>query len=316
MLEFINGKSRWRSYKTAKTTLASFPGDVFYATEPVWCNGKIYVFSGNSHLNDNAAHSMLRIYNPATNSWSSIATGFSSLAWHSACVDGQYIYLYGSTHGGIHYRFNSADNSITHINTYSNAPTQGRSSYTRIDRKCYFLDCILNVPGSVASGFKSMRWLIYDIALGTWSRTAEFGASTGGPTARMHHACTAYNGKLYLHGGYEPLSGQFSDLWEYTPSSHTWRRLADSPLDMHTHDIECFGDNLYTSCAWSNNAQSNEIYVYSLKYNRWTLADGLSIPGWDLQSCSDGASTYVLGGSSGATSQTVFHGLSRIDILN
>ena len=78
----------------------------------------------------------------------------------------------------------------------------------------------------------------YTPATDTWDN---LGATPLDP--RVNPTACVHNGKAYIglgfHGKYSQDSTYLRDWWEYTPSSGTWKRLADYP-NHYTDDATAF----------------------------------------------------------------------------
>ena len=46
---------------------------------------------------------------------------------------------------------------------------------------------------------------------------------------RVDHASAAFNGKLYVFGGYAPGADRMDLVEVYSPASNSWARAADMP---------------------------------------------------------------------------------------
>ncbi|XP_040190829.1 kelch domain-containing protein 3, partial [Rana temporaria] len=67
------------------------------------------------------------------------------------------------------------------------------------------------------------RIRVFDMMIESWVEAAP---STAPPEGRRSHSAVAYQGELYVFGGYNArLNRHFQDLWKYSPDSGRWQRV-------------------------------------------------------------------------------------------
>ncbi|MDD3927479.1 MAG: S8 family serine peptidase, partial [bacterium] len=182
---------------------------------------KIYVFGGymqGGSLTTAAAE----VYNPATDSWSSIAsmpTARADLA--AAELDGK-IYCVGG--------YNDAtDTDLSDVTAYdpaTNKYTAKRSLSQPTVWPCLSsLDGKLYLTGGISGDNVLSTLLSYDPATNLWS------ALTPMRRSRVRHSMVTLNGKIYVFGGYDGstclASGEV-----YDPVAGSWSDIADMPLPL------------------------------------------------------------------------------------
>lgn len=114
------------------------------------------------------------------------------------------------------------------------------------------------------SAYLSDWWAFY-IPGNTWTRLADF------PGGQRANAIGFFaNGNIYAGTGNDndPANYATSDFWQYTPSSNSWKQVADVPgiplrcasaFSINNYGYVCLGigDTTYTTGGWKYNAASN-----------------------------------------------------------
>lgn len=94
---------------------------------------------------------------------------------------------------------------------------------------------------------------------------------------RLHPAACVHNGKVYLGLGFDGKYGRDTcyhrDWWEFTPSTQTWRQLADYPNNYTDRAIAFAADGeLYVGYGFFWNYR-RDMFRYNIADNRWDSID-------------------------------------------
>ncbi|HEX7313413.1 MAG TPA: kelch repeat-containing protein, partial [Pyrinomonadaceae bacterium] len=221
----VNPLSTPEAYDTATnswTTLAPMPTRRFGAAGGV-IGGKLYVAGGWNNdysVSINPYKDMLEAYDPASNSWATLAPmprARYNLA--AGVIDGK-LYAVGGYDPGVGYTnelaaYDPASNSWA---TLAPMPT-GRYALAAValNGKLYAVGGGCAGCGSPSSGY-SRDLEAYDPASNSWTRLAPM------PTGRYNIAAAALGGKLYVLGG--ARGGVLDTVDVYDPATDTWATTA------------------------------------------------------------------------------------------
>lgn len=193
--------------------------------------GKLYVFGGYQDMSFKPANSA-RVYNPATNTWSEIASlpvGYTHVA-HAE--DDRYIYFAGGYPGtGPNGNQVFATNKVfyydTQTDTYGDLPNlpaaRGGGAMALLDRKLYFAG-----GNDISRVDKTDAWVLdLDNTAAGWTAIANL------PGARNHPAMVSLNGFVYFVGGQQlqdDAAIYSSNVWRYSPGANAWTSVASLPV--------------------------------------------------------------------------------------
>ncbi|MDQ5951538.1 MAG: large repetitive protein [Patescibacteria group bacterium] len=197
------------SYNTSSgawSTLAAAPASFTDDTKGVAAGSYIYFFRGSNTVT-------FYRYSIAENSWSTMADAPATVRYGGALAypgSGNYIYATRGNTTGSFWRYNISGNSWDDVSV-ADLPADAESSYgSRLisdDADVYYF------PGL---GIK--RFFKYDVSGNTWNEIAAI------PFAPYYGSDIAYQS-----GKFVALAGWYkNDLWEYSISSNTWRKLQDT----------------------------------------------------------------------------------------
>ena len=99
---------------------------------------------------------------------------------------------------------------------------------------------------------------------GTWSNVL----ATGSPTARHEAAMAAAGGKVYLMGG-----RGIKPVEEFDPATASWRKLGNTPIEMHHFQPVSHGDKIYVISAMTGKYPAETplatVYRYDPATDSW-----------------------------------------------
>jgi N-acetylneuraminic acid mutarotase len=143
------------------------------------------------------------------------------------------------------------------------------------------------VPGGVLdSGCCSNDLQIYDIATNSWTYGANQVAFRSGATS-------AWNGKIYVQGGFES-NGVSNETLIYTIATDSWAHAAQMPAARGLGRAVTVGAYIYyVGGMGSDNHAKPDLYRYDPQLNTWTTLAALNTARVDLELMSDGAYTLL-----------------------
>ncbi len=96
------------------------------------------------------------------------------------------------------------------------------------------------VPGGAANGKDSVATLeAYDPKTDQWTSLAP------APEARDHSMMAAFQGRIYVFGGYAKDWKVFSNVWTYDPAANQWTILNPMPASRTAGAAVTLGDHIY-----------------------------------------------------------------------
>jgi large repetitive protein len=212
------------------TTGPNPPGPAVENPAAVAFNGKLYVFGGSTGPFSGAVTSAA-VFNPASNSWTTLAPLGTARGGAAAQVIGTKIYVAGGMGA------NGA--SLASVEVYDpagNTWSSAAAMTTRRDNpgsavfngKLYiFGGRTRNADGSsINDTLASVE--MYDPATNSWIARAAM------PTGRRTMVVGTLNGRAQVMGGERtPSGGTFAQNEEYDPTTNSWRSLAAMPTPRH-----------------------------------------------------------------------------------
>ena len=148
----------------------------------------------------------------------------------------------------------------------------------------------------------------YSIERKRWTRVRPM------PVALNHAAAAAWNGRLYVVGGYASgsgLSGEQRLLLRYDPARNSWKRLAKPPSARAALGAAVVGDRLYAAGGVRGGQPLATLEVYDLRRNRWSTGPGMAVAREHLAVAAVGGFVYALAGR--ASGQGNFAVAERFD---
>lgn len=195
-------------------------------------NGKLYVFGGfyNEPLD---ATLQSKVYDPATNTWTSLAPLPEDVTHAGQATDGKFIYLVGGFVGK--YPGTSTDKfwkyDVTN-NLWSEGPLlpdkRGAGALVFLERALHYFGGVMkNADGAYEKDYGDHWVLQLDNPNPTWKSAAPL------PNPRNHMGGATAGGKIYAVGGqhlWDQLSGNQSSVHVYNPAIDTWKEVAPLPV--------------------------------------------------------------------------------------
>lgn len=115
--------------------------------------------------------------------------------------------------------------------------------------------------------------LVYDIAANAWDKAASF------PYAVHHAAAAAYDGRIYVFGGYVNGWQATSALWMYDPKADKWQRKADMPTPRAAAGAAVVAGKFHLVGGSGSNRLNTSVHeVYEPRTDRWTSAAPIPTP--------------------------------------
>jgi hypothetical protein len=232
------------------TPMAPIPAATSFASAVYWpATHKIYLFGGKLHLSGDP-FTATRIYDIATNTWSTGASLPAPRAYMTTARDGGQIYLAGGSATAVFaavasvYRYNPGTNGFTPL---ASLPVANGAGAGEVINGHFYV-----AGGSTGSGVPSDVLYDYDIGLNSWSTRAPM------PFALDHLTSGAIEGRMFVFGGgfngsliYTPAT----DSWLYGPGPRFLRRYAGS----HT----VIGSRIYAATGDSGGGSSSHAQVFT-----------------------------------------------------
>jgi N-acetylneuraminic acid mutarotase len=134
----------------------------------------------------------------------------------------------------------------------------------------------------------------YDIRRRRWSTVRSM------PVAVNHPTAVAYDGDLYVHGGYAAnlgLTEPTGALQRYDPSRNRWSRLPASPTARAAHAVAVIGHRLYAAGGANETGSLRSLEVYDFESRRWSRGPSFPPPARNhTTGVASGGRFYVLAG--------------------
>ncbi|MBI3502605.1 MAG: T9SS type A sorting domain-containing protein [Bacteroidetes bacterium] len=206
-------------------------------------------------------------YNPASNTWSQIASIPARRA-ASAFSIGNYGYVcMGIPPSGNYYtdilEYNPSNNTWTQKATFPGTPRYGASGIA-IGTKGY-VGC--GNEGSASGPFTNEFWE-FDPAANAWTQKTNF---PGTPRYGLTHMGWAVGNKGYLGFGLDNTMTWPSDFYEYDPTTDTWTQKTNFPLTGRSYGVAFAScGNYYAGCGQNNSIAFSDIWKYDPVTDTWT----------------------------------------------
>ncbi|MBS1812803.1 MAG: M36 family metallopeptidase [Acidobacteria bacterium] len=264
----------------------------------------LYVIGGRSTAASSTATNAVRRFDPANNSWTTLASLPMLLSSGEAVQLNGKIYVLGgqteTTAISTVYIYDIAANSWT---TGANAPI-GASAYAiGVDS----VRGIIYVTGGLDSQTNPLTNVnAYDTKTNTWSLLASM------KTARYAHEAAFIDGKLYVAGG-TGVAGGLSSGEVYDPATQQWNNIASLNRPRGFAASTPFKDaqgNAYWFVVGGQDTSTvttiGTAELYDVRNNRWTtLSDAFNLltPRTQINGTTVSDYFYVAGGGTGSASQ-------------
>src|SRR5207249_10793520 len=92
------------------------------------------------------------------------------------------------------------------------------------------------------------------------------------------HAAAAYNGRMYVAGGYDG-AGSVSAFQKYDIASNTWSIGPWLPTPLGGEAIAAYNGNVYVVGGTLDGiTPSSSVYIYTIALDTWSVGPSLPIP--------------------------------------
>jgi N-acetylneuraminic acid mutarotase len=150
----------------------------------------------------------------------------------------------------------------------------------------------------VVGGFEATRTSAaverYDIRRRRWKRVRSM------PVAVNHPAAVAYDGDLYVQGGYTAnlgLTEATGALQRYDPGRNRWRLSKPSPTPRAAQALAVVGHRLYTAGGANSTGSLRSMEIFDFDTRRWSRGPSFPAPARNhTTGVASGGRFYVLAG--------------------
>jgi N-acetylneuraminic acid mutarotase len=230
-------------------------------------------------------------YNPATNSWVTIAPLPSARQLASAVSDGTYIYILGGSDGYLGgnltstlFRYDPATNTYTSLASYD-TPTTGQAA-AYLDGKIYRIGgcSTVNCSGAISSVE------VYDIASNSWAYAASY------PISDALLVAVGFNGYVWAAGG---GVGETAKAYRYDPGTNSWddAAMVDLPQSRSSASSGIVNGRWVIAGGYVS-GNGGSVIAYDQATNSWSTLPTMPTPGARTSGGSTGSTLYVIGGIS------------------
>lgn len=307
-------------------------------------NGQAYAIGGQYNENENTGlQSDVHRYDPATNTWTKVASLPKARSHIIAVVrDGQILVMGGTNPG------NTASSDVTSYdpvgNTWSKLPSlpggrktpvaaligdvvylsggsHSMATYTgrfaaRWEAGSALPVAVGEVAGGVINGSlylvgeSNNATMAMNLGTGVWRRDLAVRPFVG-----HHHAAEVINGKLYLFGGLGAGAGK---VQIYDPVTNTWSLGADMPFAAGSSSSAVIGGQVYVAGGIIGSTTTNRVARYNPATNTWTARASMPQGRNHAAGATDGTLLYVAGGRGAGSgdSNTVANGYAELQIYH
>jgi N-acetylneuraminic acid mutarotase len=229
-------------------------------------DGKIYVIGGQNEQSWPNARSVVEIYDPATDSWSTTTKLPVAKSGAGVCVLNGKIYVMGGRYG---------DTAFAHTNSvYEFDPaTETWAKKTAMPRRRSFFH-VFPVDGKIYAiggrGYEGTTDLwptavdIYDPVADTWSA----GAAMPMPINRNWYAGAQVNGKIYIIAGEKDFTHvPTKTVFEYDVAQNSWSRKKDVPTPSFTATAAALNGIIYVMGGLKSGSSSDSSLNVTEEYD-------------------------------------------------
>jgi len=246
--------------------------------------GNVYSFGG---IVNNAAITTAYKYNPATNTWTLIASLPAPRGWFSGASDGTYIYLLG----GVDQNF-STTATLWRYDPATNTYNTSLPSYTiatYFHATAYLNGKIYRIAGAAIG--TDFHVEVYDIATNTWSMAANY------PFANHNLMAVALGNYIYAGGG----NASPDKTYRYDPNTDTWddAAIADFPAGRSSAASGAYNGRWLLAGGDVNFATSNSAIAWDPATNTWNNLPNMVQARDNLEGATAGQSFYAVAGDFG-----------------
>ena len=172
-----------------------------------------------------------------------------------------------------------------------NAWTSGASKPTAVSNvSAVAIGDALVVPGGMtASGVPTITVEVYDTRADAWSRAAPL------PAPRMAYAAAAFEGKVYVFGGWDGTAYSAS-VFAYDPASDVWSSRAAMPGPRGFAAAAALNDAIYVVGGFDGQIESSACERYLPRADQWETCPSMSVGRGGLALVTIGSGLYAIGG--------------------
>jgi N-acetylneuraminic acid mutarotase len=221
--------------------------------------GKVYSAYGYDGADDTAT---LRVYDPDSGSWSSLAAATDTREHPSGgFIGGKLIATGGwgadAEPDGTVEIYDPAANSWS--TGASNPKPYSAAGSAIVGSKLYV------IGGCTADACGSTDVQVYDAASNSWSSAAAY------PEQTAWESCGTISGKVYCAGGSTDAATS-ANAYAYDPSDNSWAPVADLPIDLWGSGSTTAGGQLLVSGGVTADSSevTNQGFAYDPASNHWT----------------------------------------------
>lgn len=242
-------------------------------------DGRLYVFGGYDVTSpDYQPTNVSELFDPSTNSWSSIASMPVAETHMGVATDGTYIYIAGgytfdpqTTYQTFSttnvFRYDIAANAWT---SYTPLPAaRGAGALVYLDGQLHFVDGVdINRNG------QTEHWVLNPSA-----SNPQWANATSLPQSANHTAAVVLNGDIIVVGGQSTSddSSTITNVWEWDPNNPgQWTALASMPI-ARSHAVVDLIDNeiIVAGGTTTNDVPLDSVIVYNPNTNIWSTQTSL-----------------------------------------
>ncbi|HDN78946.1 MAG TPA: hypothetical protein ENG33_00605, partial [Chloroflexi bacterium] len=255
------------------------------ALAAVELNGKIYVIGGrDDQRHEFERYDVMERYDPATDTWITLAPMPTKRAWLVAAAVNGKIYAIGGS---------SAASKLATVEEYD--PTTDTWA-TKTSMPTPRDDAVVGVVNGkiyVIGGWNMVALNVveeYDPATDTWT------TKTPMPAPLAMASSAVVNGKIYVIGGLNGVSVQ-RKVYEYDPATDTWATRTDMPTARSRLTAGVVGDKIYVIGGYNHSAGwLGTVERYDPATDTWTTMNPMPTRRGDLASAVATDIIYVFGG--------------------
>jgi N-acetylneuraminic acid mutarotase len=266
----LNAPFAWQTLPNAPIALAE--------AQSIVANGKLYVFGGYNITSPayeptNASE----VFDPATNTWTSLAPMPVGETHMGVATDGASIFVAGGytlAPGSIYqifatsnvFKYNIASNTWS---TYVTLPAaRGAGAMVYLDGQLHFMDGVdINRAGQTS------HWV-----LDPGAANPQWTNSTSVPETANHTAAVVLNGDIVIVGGQatDDDSSTLTKVWEFDPSTSQWTALASMPIPRSHAMVDVIdGEIVVAGGTTANDVPLASVILYNPATNAWSTQTNL-----------------------------------------
>lgn len=246
-------------------------------------SNRIHVFAGQT-----SGPTHRQVYSRLTKdtkTWANSAN-IAALSWGGGCYCGDSFYAGGGTNATAYtnafWKLNPDTGAGSNLANIPGA-LRGQAKFVAIS------PTVLHMVGGyeISAGKTSALHYKYDTAANTWTLLAPLPLSLNG------HSAGAYNGKLYVMGGYNETAGNSGDVREYDPTTNTWTVIGTAPINS-----SWVGGCVYKNYVIMAIVQNGLVVlqIFDVITKKWFRNETGISQRWAMEMVADDSGVYILGG--------------------